>query len=81
MFVGWAAGRFETDRKEKRPYYNLFVLSPVSGFESDDYQAFGLKVEKKKCLSEKVWEGFTPGDWVRLFFNGKGRVIEAALED
>lgn len=81
VFVGWAKGQFETQRGEKRPFYNLFVLSPASDFRSEDYQASGLKAEKKKCLSDRVWEGFEPGDRVRLFFDDKGRVIEAALED
>ena len=40
-----------------------------------------MKAEKKKCLSEKVWEGFEPGDKVRLFFDDKGRIVEAALEE
>ena len=63
------------------PYYNMFVLSPVSSFQSEDYKAYGLKAEKKKCLSEKVWEGLEPGDKVRLFFDDKGRIIEAALDE
>ena len=38
VFVGWAAGRFQTDRGEMMPYANMFVLSPVSSYESEDYQ-------------------------------------------
>ena len=38
VFLGWAAGKFETERKEKRPYYNMFVLSPVSDYSSEDYE-------------------------------------------
>ena len=49
VFLGWAAGKFETERKEKRPYYNMFVLSPVSDYSSEDYEASGYKAEKKKC--------------------------------
>ena len=37
------------------PYANMFVLSPVSSYEPDDYQAMGMKAEKKKCLSPEVW--------------------------
>ena len=81
VFVGWAKGHFATQRGDKRTFYTLIVLSPASDFRSEDYQASGLKAEKKKCLSDRVWEGFEPGDRVRLFFDDKGRVIEAALED
>lgn len=81
VFLGWAKGQFEAEEGRKMPYYNMFVLSPVSNFQSEDYEAFGLKAEKKKCLSEKVWEGLEPGDKVRLFFDDKGRIIEAGLEE
>ena len=81
VFLGWAQGRFEPEQGRKMPYYNMFVLSPVSSFQSEDYKAYGLKAEKKKCLSEKVWEGMEPGDKVRLFFDDQGRIIEAALDE
>ena len=81
VFLGWAQGRFEPEQGRKMPYYNMFVLSPVSSFQAEDYKAYGLKAEKKKCLSEKVWEGLEPGDKVRLFFDDKGRIIEAALDE
>ena len=69
-FVGWAEG----------PFYNMYVLAPVSSFVSEDYTAYGLKADKKKCLSPEVWKGFTPGDKVKLFFDDKQRVIMAALD-
>ena len=81
VFLGWAKGLFETKDGRKVPYYNMFVFSPVSSYASEDYQAFGLKAEKKKCISEKVWEGLEPGERVKLFFDDKGRIIEAALEE
>ena len=81
VYLGWAQGRFEPEQGRKMPYYNMFVLSPVSSFQSEDYKAYGLKAEKKKCLSEKVWEGLEPGDKVRLFFDDNGRIIEAALDE
>ena len=81
VFIGWAAGQFQPEGGgEKRPYYNMYVLSPVSGYSSEDYQAFGLKAEKKKCLSPDVWNGLAPGDRVKLFFDDKGRVQMAALD-
>ncbi len=81
VFLGWAKGQFKTDRGGMMPYHNMFVLSPVSTYESEDYAAFGLKAEKKKCVSAKVWEGLAPGDRVKLFFDDKGRVIEAGLDE
>lgn len=39
----------------------MYVLSPVSTFASEDYQAEGMKAEKKKCLSSEVWDGLEPG--------------------
>ena len=82
VFLGCAQGRFESDNKgEKRPYYNMYVFSPVSTYTSEDYQAFGFKAEKKKCLSPDVWQGLNPGDRVKLFFDDKGRVQAAALDD
>ena len=80
VFLGWAAGRFETQQGDKRQYFNMFVLSPVSTYSSEDYEAFGLKAEKKKCLTADVWQGFNPGDKVKLFFDDKNRVVLAALD-
>ena len=81
VFLSRAQGMFETQGGQKRPYYNMYVFSPVSSYESEDYRAFGLKAEKKKCVSSGVWEGFNPGDKVKLFFDDKGRVIAAALDE
>ena len=82
VFLGWASGMFKPDgSNDKRPYHNMFVFSPVSTFESDDYKASGFKAEKKKCVSPNVWVGLEPGDKVRLFFDDKGRIIESALEE
>lgn len=80
VFLGWASGTFEPKGGRKIPYYNMFVFSPVSTYESDDYKASGFKAEKKKCLTPEVWSGLTPGDKVRLFFDDKGRIIQSALD-
>lgn len=80
VFLGWASGMFESNTGRRLPYHNMFVFSPVSTYESESYKASGFKAEKKKCLTSDVWKGLTPGDRVRLFFDDKGRVIEAALE-
>ena len=80
VFLGWAEGLFETDGGEKRPYYNMYVLSPVSSWKSEDYSAFGFKAEKKKCISADVWKDLNPGDRVKLFFDDKSRVVMAALD-
>ena len=79
-FVGWAEGMFDANDGSKRPFYNMYVLAPVSSFVSEDYIAYSLKADKKKCLSPEVWKGFTPGDRVKLFFDDKQRVIMAALD-
>ena len=79
-FVGHAEGQFETQQGEMRPYFHMYVLSPVSSFISENYEAEGLKADKKKCISPEVWEGFNPGDKVRLFFDDKQRVVMAALD-
>jgi len=80
VFLGSAQGTFEAKDGRRVPYFNMFVFSPVSTFSSEDYQAFGFKAEKKKCLDSGVWEGFNPGDKVKLFFDDKGRVQAAALD-
>ena len=58
----------------------MYVLSPVSTYQSEDYEASGYKAEKKKCLSEEVWKDLNPGDKVRLFFDDKKRVVMCALD-
>lgn len=83
VFMGWAAGKFDADTDagtEKKPYFNLYVISPVSAYESDDYQARGFKAEKKKCISADIWKDFEPGDRIKLFFDDKKRVVLAALD-
>lgn len=80
VFLGWAEGRFETEQGEKRPYYNMYVLSPVSSWVSEDYKAAGFKADKKKCLSADVWKDLEPGSRVKLFFDDKNRVMMAALD-
>jgi len=81
VFLGWASGMFETKDGRKLPYHNMFVFSPVSTYESEDYKASGFKAEKKKCMSPDVWTGLEPGNKVKLFFDDKGRIIEAALDE
>ena len=80
VFVGWAVGRFKRDDGQMQSYCNMYVISPVSTYVSDDYKASGFKAEKKKCFSPDVLEGLTPGDKVRLFFDDKERVTMVALE-
>ena len=80
VFVGWASGMFETDKGEKMPYHNIYVLTPVSSYQSDDYHASGWKAEKKKCVSPEVWKDLVPGNRVKLFFDDRKRVVMAALD-
>ena len=83
VFVGWASGQMEPRNggTEKIPYNSMYVLSPVSSFQRDDYHAAGFKAEKKRCIGPQVWEGFKPGDRVILYFDDKGRVIQSALDE
>ena len=82
VFVGCAQGTIQDERTgEKRAYHQMFVLSPVSTFTSEDYEAHGYKAEKKKCLSADAWDGLNPGDRVKLFFDDKGRVVMSALDE
>lgn len=71
-FIGGQQGTFEARDGKRVPFFNIYVLSPVSTYTSDNYRAFGFKAEKKKGLSV--------GDKARLFFDDKGRVIDAALD-
>lgn len=81
VFLGCAQGMFETQFGQRRSYYNMYVFSPVSSYQSEDYRASGFKAEKKKCIDSSVWEGFQPGDKVKLFFDDKARVIAAGLDE
>ena len=81
VFVGWAEGQFKTEDGRMMPYANMFVLTPVSTYESEDYKAFGMKAEKKKCLSPEVWKDLGIGNRVKLFFDDKQRVVMAALDE
>lgn len=81
VFVGSAQGNFLTEQGERRAYYNMYVLSPVSTYQSEDYQASGFKAEKKSCVSADIWKDLDPGCRVKLFFDDKKRVVMAALDD
>ena len=54
VFLGWAQGRFEPEQGRKMPYYNMFVLSPVSSFQSEDYKAYGLKARQRPDLRSRT---------------------------
>lgn len=83
VFLGWAAGEFEPQGKPgtKQPYANMYVLSPVSDYVSEDYEACGFKAEKKKCISPEVWKDLQIGDRVKLFFDDKNRVVMAVCDN
>lgn len=81
VFLGWASGTFETEKGVKMPYHNMYVVSPVSSYVSEDYQASGMNAEKKKCISADVWQDLEPGNRVKLFFDDKKRVVMAALDE
>lgn len=80
VYVGNARGNFDTGRvgpdgqPVKTAYANIYVLTPTSDFESEDYKGFGLKAEKFKCISTDVWKDIQIGEHVQLFFDDKKRV-------
>lgn len=80
VYVGHAVGQFKNDRNEMQPYCNMYVISPVSSFTSEDYAAVGFKAEKKKCVSPDVFANLTIGDKVKLFFDDKQRIIMVAID-
>ena len=84
VYVGHAEGRFDAETADgsttKKDYFNMYVISPVSTYTSDDYKASGMKAEKKSCISADVWRDLKPGDRVKLFFDDKKRVVLAALD-
>lgn len=82
VYVGHAQGRMDQERKDpktgevvtvKAPYYQMFILQPVSDYTSEDYQAFGFKAEKIRCVSADVWKDLTVGEQVNIFFDDKKR--------
>lgn len=81
IYVGCAEGQFEIqagkNKGEKQSYANMYVLTPVSDYTSEDYKAFGFKAEKLKCISPEIWKSLTIGEKVSLYFDDKKRVALA----
>ncbi|WP_325228190.1 hypothetical protein, partial [Oscillibacter sp.] len=61
--------------------YNMCGIPPVSCGRAADYRAYGMKAEKKKCVSAEVWKDLKIGCRVRLFFDDKKNVVMAALDE
>ena len=81
-YVGHAQGRFQPEGGgEKKPYFNIYVISPCSDWESEDYSGSGWKAEKFGCTDPDVWKDLTPGDRVKLFFDkpGKGGKVQMVV--
>ena len=74
VFVGWAKGRFKRDDGQMQSYCNMYVISPVSAYTSEDYQAGGFKAEKLSCVGPELLDGLMPGERVKLFFDDRKRV-------
>lgn len=81
VYVGNAYGNFEASTGEKQPFANIFVVSPVSTYESADYHAAGWKAGKLKCVDPGVWKDLQIGDRVKLFFDDKQRVVMAVADN
>ena len=73
----------------KRPRGHAGVLQCVhagdfTGSESDDYHFGGQKAVKYRCLKPELFKDIAPGEVVRCFFDGKGRIsymVSAGEED
>lgn len=78
VYVGCAEGRFRNDQGKMQDYANMYVLTPVSSWESEDYRACGMKADKKRCVSPAVWKDLEIGSKVTLYFDDRQRVIAAA---
>ena len=78
VYVGCAEGQFDTKDGEKRSYANMYVITPVSDYVSDDYKANGFKAEKFSAISPDVWKDLVIGEKCKLYFDVKKRVALAA---
>ncbi len=90
VYVGHAQGNSEQERKDpatgqlitvKVPYYNLYVIKPVSDYVSPDYQAYGYKAEKLKCDDPSVWEGLVPGEQVKIFSDPSSKKVQMVVSE
>ena len=80
IFVGWAKGRFDAEDRQtkqmyKKDYFNAYLISPVSDYKSEDYEAMGLKAEKYSCASPDVWKDLQPGEEVNVYFGEKKLIV------
>ena len=74
VFVGYGYGRFKNDRGDMQDYCNVFMLEDFTGSENSDYHFGGQKAVKYRCLKPELFADLTPGEVVRRFFDGKGRI-------
>ena len=81
VYVGNAYGNFTNESGQTQPYANMYCVSPVSTYESDDYHATGWKAEKLKAVDKSVWKDLQIGDRVKLFFDDKKRVVMAVADN
>ena len=69
LVVGWAQGLMDTEEEDangkkvnvQRPYYQLFVLSPVSSYKSDTYRLRPEGAEAQMRLGCRVEEHQSDG--------------------
>jgi len=81
IYVGCAEGRFEIqdgpNKGKYQNYFNMFMISPVSDFVSDDYKATGFKAEKFGAASADVWKDLSIGEKCQVYFNDKNKIVLA----
>lgn len=73
--TGFSHGRFDGQDGRKVNYANLFVISPLTGEENDDYHYAGYKAEKFRCASADILKDVKPHAKVNLYFDKNARVV------
>ena len=47
VYVGHAQGNFENDKGEKQSYFNIYVISPCSNYQSEDYMVLTFLLDER----------------------------------
>ena len=75
FYVGSAEGRFESNKTGNMiGFSNMYVISPVSDYQSNDYASRGYKAEKFKCVSNAVYQDLDIGDEIEAYFDSQQRI-------
>lgn len=84
VFQGCAYGTFKDNAGRDVHYQNLYVTSQMPNTDSDRYHPYGFKAEKFSVVDVDtllVCRDFTVGDYIKLYFDAKGKVSLIELAD